>query len=191
MPSSHGSFSDSPTVLKESNKLFTAITANQEFQLVSVDIRAAFLQSKELQRDVYVVSPKDLAETGIIWKLKKSLYGLNDASRRFWLRVKKIFEDESLKTLPGDEEFFYKNINGNLSGMIITHVDDFQIAGTEDFITNILKKLNSSLTVSKTERDSYRFTGKDVRKVNSGIELSMEDYAASVENIREIRNEKK
>ena len=183
--------SDSPTVLRESNKLFTAIAANQEFQLVSVDIRAAFLQSKELQRDVYVVPPKDLAETGIIWKLKKPLYGLNDASRRFWLRVKKIFEDESLKTLPGDEAFYYKNIDGNLIGMIITHVDDFQIAGTEDFIKNILKKLHSSLTVSKTERDSYRFTGIDVRKVNSGIELSMEDYAASIENIREIRNEKK
>ena len=38
--------SDSPTVLRESNKLFTAVAANNDFRLVSVDIRAAFLQSK-------------------------------------------------------------------------------------------------------------------------------------------------
>ena len=96
-----------------------------------------------------------------------------------------------MKTLPGDEAFYYKNIDGILIGMIITHVDDFQIAGTEDFIDNILKKLESSLTVSKIERSTYRFTGIDVRKVNVDIELSMEDYAASINDIKEIRNNKK
>ena len=48
--------SDSPTVLRESNKLFTAVAANEGFEIVSVDIRAAFLQSKELNRDVFCCS---------------------------------------------------------------------------------------------------------------------------------------
>ena len=60
--------SDSPTVLRESNKLFTAVAANEGFEI-------------ELNRDVFVVPPKDIAEVGILWKLKKPLYGLNDASR--------------------------------------------------------------------------------------------------------------
>ena len=183
--------SDSPTVLRESNKLFSAVAANQGFGLLSVDIRAAFLQSKELQRDVFVVPPKDLAEVGILWKLKKPLYGLNDALRRFWLRVKKIFEEENMKTLPGDEAFYYKNIDGELIGMIITHVDDFQIAGTYSFIASILNRLESSLTISKVERDRYRFTGMDVSKLENCVELSMEDHAASIEEIKEIRKEKK
>ena len=75
--------SDSPTVLRESNKLFTAVAANEEFYIVSVDIRAAFLQSKELTREVFVVPPKDVVTEGKLWKLKKPLYGLNDTSRRF------------------------------------------------------------------------------------------------------------
>ena len=70
-------------------------------------------------------------------------------------------------------------------------IDDFQIAGTNYFIENILKKLESSLTVSKVERDKYRFTGMDVTKANDHIELSMEDYAASLEQITEIRQDKK
>ena len=84
--------SNSPTVLRESNKLFTAVAANEDFKVLSVDISAAFLQSKELKREVFVIPPKDLAETGVLWKSKKPLYGLNDASRRFWLKVKEVFE---------------------------------------------------------------------------------------------------
>ena len=85
--------------MRESNKLFTAVAANEHFKIVSVDIRAAFLQSKELNREVFVVPPKDLAEAGVLWKLKKPLYGLNDASRRFWLRVKEVFEGEGSEVL--------------------------------------------------------------------------------------------
>ena len=84
-----------------------------------------------------------------------------------------------------------KNVNGNLIDMIVTHVDDFQIAGSKIFIDSMLKKLEASLTVSKIERDHYRFTGIDVQKVCDGVELSMEDYAASIEQIKEIRNVKK
>ena len=157
--------SDSPTVLRESNKLFTAVAANEEFDIVSVDIRAAFLQSKELTREVFVVPPKDVAKEGRLWKLKKPLYGLNDASRRFWLRVKEVFETNGMKILPGDEAFYYKNVDGQLLGMVITHVDDFQIAGKSDFIDPLLQKLNETLTVSKVERDHYRFTGIDVTRV--------------------------
>ena len=104
--------SDSPTVLRESNKLFTAVAANESFEIASIDIRAAFLQSKELKRDVYLVPPKDIAKPGILWKLKKPLYGLNDASRRFWLRVQDVFRNENLKSLPGDEAFYYKHDEG-------------------------------------------------------------------------------
>ena len=65
--------SDSPTVLRESNKLFTAVAANFDFEIASVDIRAAFLQSKELKRDVFVVPPKDISKLGVIWKFKKNV----------------------------------------------------------------------------------------------------------------------
>ena len=107
----------------------------------------------------------------------------NDASRRFWLRLKELFKNESLDTLPGDEAFYYKNTDGDLKGMIITHVDDLQIAGNDPFIDLILEKLGKTLTVSKVERSCFRFTGIDVKKTTDGIEISMEDYADSIEEI--------
>ena len=41
----------------------------------------------------------------------KKLYGFNDASCKFWLRVKRIFNDIGLRKLDGDEAVYYK-ING-------------------------------------------------------------------------------
>ena len=49
--------SDSPTAAKESFKLLTALSANFGFKLASIDICTAFLQSKVLDREVFVEPP--------------------------------------------------------------------------------------------------------------------------------------
>ena len=99
--------SDSPTAAKENFKLLLALTANFDFKIVSMDIRAAFLQAKTLDREVYVRPPDDIAKEGIILKLLKPLYGLDDASRKFYLKVKVTLQKMGLKTLPGDDAVYY------------------------------------------------------------------------------------
>ena len=49
--------SDSPTVLKKSFNISMAVAANSNFKLASVDIRATFLQSRTLDRDVFMKPP--------------------------------------------------------------------------------------------------------------------------------------
>ena len=56
--------SDIPTALKESSKLFYLVAVNKGFALKSVDIRAAFLQSHKIDRDVFVEPPKDVKRKG-------------------------------------------------------------------------------------------------------------------------------
>ena len=64
--------SDSPTAAKESFKLLMAVAANNGLRLAFLDIRAAFLQSKSLDRDVFIKPPVDIRrqKTGTLWKLK-------------------------------------------------------------------------------------------------------------------------
>ena len=183
--------SDSPIALRESNKVFYAMATNEGFNLRSMDIKAAFLQANELDRDVYIEPPSDVKKEGVLWKLVKPLYGLKDASRKFWLRMKKIFEDEGLKTVKGDEAFYYKFDGKKLEGMVLTHADDFSMAGTDGFLDELEKKIRKELNVSKVEKNKYRFTGIDIEKKKDGIVMSMEDYAESIEEIKETRKEKK
>ena len=69
--------SDSPTMLRESMKLFFSVAATEDFKLRNMDIRAAFLQAKELDRDIFLMPSKDVRKEGYIWKLKKPIYGLH------------------------------------------------------------------------------------------------------------------
>ena len=48
--------------------MLVAVAANYGFKLASVDIRAAFLQSKVLDREVFIAPPSDVKKKGCIWK---------------------------------------------------------------------------------------------------------------------------
>ena len=54
---------------------------------------------------------------------------------------------------------------------VITHVDDFTIAGTETFIKEVLETISRELTISEIERDNFRYTGMDVSTVQDSIEI--------------------
>ena len=166
--------SDSPTAAKESFKLLMALSANFNFKIVSMNIIAASLQAKTLEREVLLRPPKDIEKEGVIWKLLKPLYGLDDASRKFYLKVKETLQKLRLKTLPGDDAVYYEHKNGKLMGLILSHVDDFTIAGTLEFVKRIVTGIQERFTVSKVEEDNFRFTGLDVKTKNGKIEISVE-----------------
>ena len=50
-----------------------AVAANNGFKLASVDIRVAFVQSRPLDRDVFMKPLPDIRNEGVIWRLKKPL----------------------------------------------------------------------------------------------------------------------
>ena len=97
------------------------------------------------------------------------------------------FENDRSQGNGWEEAFYYLHRDGDLIGTIITHVDDFTLAGTEAFINEVLKTVSRELTVSKIERDNFRYTGIDVKTIEDGIEIEMKDYVDSLEEVKEIR----
>ena len=57
--------SDSPKVAKESLKILIAMALKDDFELASMDIRAAFLQAKILDREIYIKLPEDQRVDGL------------------------------------------------------------------------------------------------------------------------------
>ena len=82
--------SDSPTMLRESMKLFFSVAANEDFNSRSMNIRTALLRAKELDRDVYLMPPKDVRKEGYILKLKNPLYGLYLCLAKVLVKGKKL-----------------------------------------------------------------------------------------------------
>ena len=72
-------------------RCFLSIAATKGWKISSLDFTGAFLQGSELDREVVVIPPPDLLKKTdnkrILWKLRKPLYGLNDAARRWWKKL--------------------------------------------------------------------------------------------------------
>ena len=75
----------SPTVQKGYIKTYLTVTAKQGWVVKTSDVSSAFLQSIPIEREVFMSPPKERQIPGIIWCLTKTVYGLADASRGFYL----------------------------------------------------------------------------------------------------------
>ena len=64
---------------------------------------------------------------------------------------------------------------------------DFNLAGTDDIMEKVISAVEQELTVFKIEEDVFQFTGIDIKVVEDGIEIYMEDYSQSLKDVTEIR----
>ena len=70
---------NSLTGSKESLRLLLSVISSHQWTLNSTDIQAAFLQNKDIDFDMYIVTPAETNCKNFLRKLGKCLYGLNDA----------------------------------------------------------------------------------------------------------------
>ena len=179
--------SDSPTMDATSVKIILAYARAKNMAVISADVKAAFLQGLPLtERDVYVQPPKEAnVSGGKIWKLRVSLYGLQDASLRFHWKVRTVFKEMGLVQSKLDPAVFYqKNKMGEVIGIIGTHVDDFMIAGDKTWCNKIVESLCSKFELGTVERDNFLYCGHRVVQDKDGnISLSQEEYAKEIKEL--------
>ena len=116
---------DSPTCAKESLHLIFAIMATRKWKIYSTDIKAAFLEGRPIDRKVYLLPPVEAEVENTIWELKTCIYGLGDASRSWHLNVREQLTKLKARAKKYDPAIFYWHFNGQLMGIMSTHVDDF------------------------------------------------------------------
>ena len=109
------------------------------------------MQAKVFDREIFMKPQEDIRKPAFIWKLRKLLYGLDNTSRKFWLKVKETLLDLNLKVMDNDKVIYYRFEDGKLKGAVQTHVDDFQLAGTQDFINMIIDSISKKLMILKVE----------------------------------------
>ena len=155
--------SDSPTSSRETVKIFLAIAGNEKWSVESSDVRSAFLQSEMIDRDVFVEPPEERKKPGIIWKLRKPVYGLNDASRKWFLSFKNTLFQLGMKQSQRESCLFYFQKENKLHGFLIIHVDDVLSAGSKEFLP-VIEKLRSKYTFGKVEQGTFVYTGLNIHQ---------------------------
>ena len=140
--------SDSPTGNKDTLRIFLAIISSRGWSCRSIDIKAAFLQGEKFDRQVFLKPPKEAnAVSGSLWKLKKCVYGLNDAARVWYMTGRNFLLSVGCRQLKTDPAGFYLYYKGTLEGVFLMHVDDYFWGGTSNFEDMVISKLCNKFMV--------------------------------------------
>ena len=136
---------DSPTCSKNAFRCFLSISAAKKWAIESTDIKSAFLQGELLDRDIYVEPPPEAKQEGVIWRLNKCIYGLNDASRKWFKKVESELIALGCIQCKLDPAVFIYLVHGELRGIILLHVDDFLHIGELIFKKNVVTSITEYL----------------------------------------------
>jgi hypothetical protein len=168
---------DSPTVGKLAVRLFLTLSASRGWVVKTTDIKSAFLQGNPLDRDVFLVPPKEAnVGSGVIWKLKRCLYGLNDAARKFYDSVVMELKRLGCKQSDSDPALFYFKQGTVLCGIVVSHIDDFLHAGNDVFDVSVMDKLRHRFVAGKLMEADFSYVGFGVKQDSNGIVIDQNKF---------------
>lgn len=174
---------DSPTCHKESIRLVLSIASSKKWLCHSLDVKAAYLQGNPIEREVYLKPPPEFFD-GHLWKLKKTVYGLNDAARAWYVRVRDELLKLNLTMSLLDPALFSFKENGEFSGLLCVYVDDFLWTGTLSFEENIISKIINLFKIGSSENTSFKYIGLNLNQCNEGgLTLDQFHYGATLQPI--------
>ena len=172
----------SPVVRYDTLRTMLAVAASRDLELIQGDVPGAFLKA-ELKEDeqIYIKPPKGLKlKPGYVLKLKKAMYGLKQASKAFYDKLKGILLKKGFRISLADPCLFYKDTpNGRI--YVISFVDDLAIAGKKSRDLDLL--LNSLSTSLDIEFDAMKwFLGMRItrNRPQGCIYLDQERYILDV-----------
>ena len=189
---------DSPTMNRQSRMLILQLIASMQWDLMSFDIKAAFLQGSTQEGRVIAIEPTselrkamDLRENEVC-KLSKSAYGLVDAPFLWFKELDRTLRKLSFVPSPFDPTVYILHEPGlqTPAGIIGVHVDD-GLCGGNKYFQEKLAQLEAIFPFGSKKAKAFTFTGIDLHQnANYSITLSQEKYLAKIEPIHIEHNRK-
>ncbi|CAL9135764.1 unnamed protein product, partial [Musa textilis] len=122
----------SPVSRKDSLRIVMALVAHYDLELHQIDVKTAFLNG-DLDEEIYMEQPEGFIEKGKeSWacKLKKSIYGLKQASRQWYIKFHDTITSFGFKENVVDQCIYLK-ISGSKFIILVLYVDDILLASSD------------------------------------------------------------
>lgn len=147
-----------------------------------MDVNNAFLHG-DLQENVYMKIPPGLSTSkpNQVCKLSKSLYGLKQASRKWYEKLTTLLISNDYKQAASDASLFTKSTPETFT-IILVYVDDIILAGNSLSEFQIIKNaLHQAFKIKDLGILKY-FLGLEVAHSHSGISLCQRKYCLDLLN---------
>ena len=173
----------SPVSKKDSLRIILALVAHFDLELQQMDVKTAFLNG-ELEEEVYMKQPEEFSSSRgehLVCKLKKSIYGLKQASRQWYLKFHDVISSFGFVENIMDQ-CIYQKVNGSKICFLIIYVDDILLATNDKGLLYEVKQFLSENFDMKDMGDASYVIGIKIHRdrFQGILGLSQETYINKV-----------
>ena len=121
-----------------------ALVAYFDMELHQMDVKTTFLNG-DLEEEVYMKQPEGFITNGndhIVCKLKKSIYGLKQASRQWYLKFHDVISSFDFIENVMDQCIYHK-VSGSKIIFLVLHLDDILLASNDLGLLHEVKRFLS------------------------------------------------
>jgi transposase InsO family protein len=168
-----------PVVRYESLRLLLAICAHFGWKPRQFDVKSAFLYG-ELSEDIYMRPLPGYEEDGMVWKLKKCLYGLKQSAREWYAKLSRSLLAKGFRTSNFDPCVF---VHHSERIYISIYVDDIGLyaapAPESPIVDRIINHLKREFEITDLGIATW-LLGLHINYSDEGISLSQRAYIDKV-----------
>jgi len=121
-------------------KMIVALSASNEWILIHLDIKTAFLNG-DLNEIVFMEVPEGFRSSAIqnkVCRLKKALYGLRQASRAWFEKINAFLEELGLSQTEVDYSLFHFTDDNDII-ILVLYINDLLVIGSNPIRVNQIK----------------------------------------------------
>jgi len=173
----------SPTAHMTSVRMLMQAAVDSDLIVHQMDVKTAYLNAP-IDCELYVQQPEgyDVSDKGddkLVWKLRKSLYGLKQSGRNWNNLLHSHLCDEGFEQSDADPCVYCKTSDHGRV-MIIFWVDDIIVAASNEQLLNDVKKSLSSKFQMKDLGELRWFLGIEFSKHDGCITMSQKQYCQKI-----------
>ncbi|KAL0418446.1 UNVERIFIED_CONTAM: Retrovirus-related Pol polyprotein from transposon RE1 [Sesamum radiatum] len=170
----------SPVAKTVTVRLFIAIATARHWPILQLDVNNAFLHG-HLDEEVYMVPPEGYAKArdGLVCCLKRSLYGLKQASRQWNIELTSKLEAFDFKQSSHDHCLFTMRTDSSFLALIV-YVDDVLLTGDSlDSLSSVKHYLDDLFTIKDLGHAKF-FLGLELARSTHGTFITQKKYLMDI-----------
>ena len=173
----------SPVSLKDSLRIILALVAHFDLELHQMDVKTAFLNG-DIEETIYMVQPENYVSgdaKSMVCKLKKSIYGLKQASRQWYYKFHNVIISFGFEANLVDECIYLK-FCGSKFVFLVLYVDDILLASNDINMLHETKKFLMNNFEMKDLGDASFVLGIEIlrNRTQGMLGLSQRNYIEKV-----------
>ncbi|GKD29358.1 retrovirus-related pol polyprotein from transposon TNT 1-94 [Tanacetum coccineum] len=170
-----------PVIRIEAIRIFLAYVSHKSFTVFQMDVKTAFLHGT-LKEDVYVCQPEgfiNVDHLSHVYKLKKALYGLNQAPRAWYDELLTFLLQNHFFNGTIDPTLFIRRFHDDFL-VVQVYVDDIIFGSTNPRYTQLFSDLMKSRFEMSMMGEMMFFLGLQVNQSPCSIFINQSNYVLEI-----------